>query len=81
MVENFSQCSCVTTMLDMRTSTTINGSYKEFGDYLQTMHIQHRGLLYFKAKGKRSFRPVQQPLYLLNFQEFQEILGSNKRYY
>ena len=24
MVENFGQCSCVTTMLDMRTSTTIN---------------------------------------------------------
>ena len=56
MVENFSQCSCVTTMLDMRTSTTINGRYKEFGDYLQTMHTQHRGLLYFKAKGKRSFQ-------------------------
>ena len=56
MVENFGQCSCVTTMLDMRTSTTINGRYKEIGDYLQTMHIQHRGLLYFKAKGKRSFQ-------------------------
>ena len=71
MVENFSQCGFVTTMLDMRTSTTINGRYKEFGDYLQTMHVQHRGLLYFKAKGKRSFqtstdqyRPVQQSLYL-----------------
>ena len=56
MVENFSQCSCVTTMLDMWTSTTINGRCKEFGDYLQTMHKQRRGLLYFKAKGKRSFQ-------------------------
>ena len=56
MVENFSQCGFVTTMLDMRTSTTINGRYKEFGDYLQTMHLLHRGLLYFKAKGKRSFQ-------------------------
>ena len=73
MVENFGQCSCVTTMLDTRTSTTINGRHKEFGDYLQTMHIQHRGLFYFKAKVKEVFKPVQKSLYLLNFQEFQEI--------